>query len=232
MEAMLDRTLPTTAAVAAPLFGAVALWTSGAAAHGGATIAEGQRSGVTVRVQGSPSTTPGGKPAVDLATTLAGPGSGQGSRVAYYVRPDGGKTFRVNTERDEGGVHHAAVATDGRGTWSDWDVSAIVLLNDGTRLRVTNASGNAPGPDPAASKPKPSTPEPSSTPAPTTPTASPQNEPVPTTATEEPVEDISGESDGAPAWVLPSGAVIIVLGLLAMAWTRRSRTTDASDDWS
>lgn len=228
---MLDRTLLPTAALATTFFGALALLPAAAGAHGGTTVAEGQRSGVTVRVQGSPSTTAGGKPAVDLATTLAGPGSGEGSLVTYYVRPDGGKTVRISTERDEGGVHHADVSTAGRGEWSTWDVSAIVMLSDGKRLRVTNASGNAPGPDPAAPKPKPSTPTPS-TPAPSSPTASALNEPAPTTAADAPVDDISGESDSAPAWVLPSGAAIIVLGLLAMAWTRRSRTTDDSDDWT
>lgn len=230
---MLDRTLPPTAALAATLLAGLALAPAAALAHGGTTIAEGQRGGVTVRVQGSPSTTASGQPAVDLATTLAGPGSGRGSKVTLYVRPDGGKTVKVTTDRDEGGVHHADVSTAGRGEWSNWDVSAIVLLSDGKRLRVTNASGDAPGPDPAAvGKPKPQAPEPSTT-APTTPTASPRNEPVPTTpAPDAPVDDISGESDGAPAWVLPSGAVIIALGLFAMAWTRRNRTPDDSDDWS
>lgn len=233
---MLDRTLPPTAAFTVTLLAALAV-PAGALAHGGTTVAEGQRGGVTIRVQSSPSTTESGRPAVDLATTLAGPGSGPGSHVTYYVRPEGGKTFRINTERDEGGVHHADVSTTNRGDANAWDVSAIVMLSDGKRLRVTNASGNAPGPDPAAPRPKPSTPEPStpepSTAAPTTPTAGPQNEPVPTTATtDEPVDDISGESDGAPAWVLPSGAAIIALGLFAMAWTRRTRKTDDGDDWN
>lgn len=227
--------MPSISAVlAATVLGALAVSPSTGFAHGGTTVAEGQKSGVIVRVQGSASTTKGGQTAVDLATTVAGPGSGPGSRVSYYVRPEGGKTFRVNTERDEGGVHHADVAVAGRGDWNDWDVSAIVLLSDGKRLRVTNASGNAPGPDPAAAaKPKPSTPT-SPDPVQTSPTARPQDEPVPTTAAADGgVDDISGESDGAPAWVLPSIAAIIVLGLLAMAWTRRRhRTDDAGDDWT
>lgn len=231
MEAMLDRTLTPTAALTATLLSALAVLPAAALAHGGTTIADGERGGVIVRVQGSPSTTAGGNPAVDLATTVAGPGSGPGSHVTYYVRPEGGSTVRVNTERDEGGVHHADVSTAGRGDWNAWDVSAIVMLSDGKRLRVTNASSNAPGPDPAATKPKSSTPTPT-TPDPVSPSADALNTTPQTTPIDEDVDDISGESDGAPAWVLPSGAAIIVLGLLAMAWTRRSRTTDDSDDWN
>lgn len=226
---MLERSTGKLAALA--VLAAAGLWPAAAVGHGGTTIAEGQSRGLTILVQGSDAATAGGQPGVDVATTLAGPGSGAGSLVSYYVRPRGGKTFRVNTERDEGGVHHATISTANRGDWRAWDVSAIVVPKGGKRLRVTNASGNAPGPDPARVRPEP---------APATeadPATSPEPSALPTTTTpapaEEPVDDISGESDGAPAWVIPSLAVVLVLGLLGLAVTRRGRdgSGDAPDDW-
>lgn len=200
-----------------------------ARAHGGTTVASGQRSGVTVLVQGSDSTTRGGKPAADLATTLAGPGSGKESSLVYYVRPSGGRSFRVQTERDASGVHHADVPTVGRGAWRDWDVSAIVTLSDGKRLRVTNASSNPPGPDPAAR----ATPEaPATTPgaaaAPSSPTLSegPTTPDVVEEPADQPVDDISGEEDAAPAWVLPSLALLVGVGAAAWMAARRRRFSD------
>lgn len=211
------------------------------AAHGGSTLAEGQKNGVTVLVQGSETTTPGGKPATDLATTLAGPGSGAGSTVVYYVRPEGGKSFRVRTDRDASGVHHADVAVAGRGDWRAWDVSAIVTLNGGKRLRVTNAASNPPGPDPAQSSrpkadaqdaPEASTPESASTPQ--APGAStPGGDATASSADQDGagLDDISGEQDSAPSWVLPSlvGLVVVGLGGLLVA-RRRGRDDDAEDD--
>ncbi len=201
-----------------------------AAAHGGSTLAEGQKDGVTVLVQGSAATTAGGQPATDLATTLAGPGSGEGSTVVYYVRPDGGKSIRVATQRDESGVHHADVATAGRGDWRAWDVSAIVTLSGGKRLRVTNAESNPPGPDPAqASRPEPAPQDgaASSTPEATTPAAaSTPGATTPAEQSEAAVDDISGEDESAPGWMLPSLAGLVIVGLGALLVVRRRRGDD------
>lgn len=234
---MLER---TTAAARAALIGTAlaALVPATAAAHGGTTIADGRTGGVTILVQGSDSTTASGKPAVDLATSLAGPGSGSGSKVVYYVRPDGGKSVRVSSERDEGGVHHVDVATADRGDWRSWDVSAIVTLGDGKRLRVTNAESNPPGPDPAQASEPAADDEPAESTAPSTPTATEVDpaatSPAPdaTTTDDAPIQDVDGDEDGAPAWALPSVAVIAVLGLLGLGFARRrSGDGDAGDDW-
>lgn len=120
-----------------------------AAAHGGATLAEGGADGVRILLQGADSTTGSGAAAVDLSTVVRGPGTSDAT-VTFWVRPAGGETFRVKTTRDDGGVSHADVATADRGSWREWDVSAVVQLNDGTRLRVSNAEANPPGPDPAS----------------------------------------------------------------------------------
>ena len=110
-----------------------------AGAHGGTEIAEGGSGGVKIVVNASETTTATGRPAVDLATTLRGPGTGDGATVTYYVRPSGGDTFRVRTTRDDAGIAHVDVATAGRGEWREWDVSAVVRLSSGGRLRVSNA---------------------------------------------------------------------------------------------
>ncbi|MBJ7472696.1 MAG: hypothetical protein JHD16_15430, partial [Solirubrobacteraceae bacterium] len=220
---MLDRTNRLLATLTC--LAAAGLWPAVAAGHGGTTIAEGDGQGVTIRVQGSDTTTPGGKPGADVSTVLAGPGSGPGSEVLYYVRPDGGKSFRVEAERDDSGTHHAEIATANRGDWRAWDVSAIVTLSNGKRLRVTNAGNNAPGPDPAqAGKPAAAT-----SPEPTT--ASPEASAVPTSpepAADAPVEDVSGQDEGAPSWALPSLAGLAVLGLFGVGLARRR--SNASDD--
>lgn len=194
-------------------------------AHGGVTIAQGQSKGVTVLLQGSAATTPSGGPAADVATTLAGPGTGERATATYWVRPQGGKTFKVQTERDPSGVRHAEISTAERGDWQEWDVSAVVKLSDGRTVRVSNDASNPPGPAPATP-----TPTPEFTQAPNVSTA-----PQATTASE--VEDISGESDGAPSWVLPS--IFAVLGLAAaglLLARGRSGGGDAGDgddgdDW-
>lgn len=184
-------------------------------AHGGTTVAEGQRSGVTVLVQGSDSSTKLGKPAVDLATTLAGPGTGTGARVVFYVRPDGKTSIRIAAQRDESGVRHAEIATAGRGQWRDWDVSAIVTLSTGKRLRVANVTSNPPGPDPSQARaPKQRDKSPASATSPEAQT------PV---ADEQPVSDISGNDEQAPAWVVPSLVGLVLLGLAGLVLTRRRR---------
>ncbi len=232
---MLDRTTRTLAALACAV--ATGLAPAAALGHGGATLAEGGGKGVTIVVQGTDSATGGGKPAADVSTILGGPGTGEGSKVVYYVRPEHAETFRVEADRDAGGTHHADVALAGRGDWRTWDVTAIVTLNTGKRLRVTNAASNPPGPETAQpSKPAaPTTPGAADTPATTPPqprVESPEASAKPATATEVPVEDISGEDDGAPAWVLPSIAVVLIAGLLGLALTRRGRSgNDAGDDW-
>jgi hypothetical protein len=199
-----------------------------AAAHGGVTIAQGQSKGVTVLVQGSAATTPSGGGAADLATTLAGPGTGEQATVTYWVRPQGGKTFKVETERDASGVRHAEISTAERGDWQAWDVAAVVKLSDGRTVRVSNDASNPPGP--AAATP---TPTPEFTQAPKVSTA-----PQATTASET-VEDISGESDGAPSWVLPSIIAVLALAAVGMLLARRRGTGsgdghdagDGGDDW-
>ena len=223
LAGMLDRSRRLLAT--ATCIAAAGLWPAGAAGHGGTTIAEGDGQGVTILVQGSDTTTPGGKPGADVSTVLAGPGSGQGSEVLYYVRPDGGKSFRVEAERDDSGTHHAEIATANRGDWRAWDVSAIVTLSNGKRLRVTNAGANAPGPDPAQAK----TPAKATTPESTT--TSPEAGPVPSTpapASDTPVEDVSGQDEGAPSWALPSLAGLAVLGLFGVGLARRR--SNASDE--
>lgn len=197
-------------------FAAAALWMPGHAfAHGGTTVAEGQSGGVTVLVQGSDSSTKLGKPAVDLATTLAGPGTGTRAKVLFYVRPEGKASFRVAAQRDDSGVRHAEIATTGRGQWRDWDVSAIVTLSNGKRLRVANVSSNPPGPDPSQARaPK----QRDEAPAEAT---SPQAEaPL---VDEQPVSDISGNEAQAPAWVVPSLIGLVLLGLAGLALVRRRR---------
>lgn len=186
---------------------------STALAHGGTTVAEGRSGGMTVLVQGSDAGTRGVRSAVDLATTLNGPGTGPSAAVVYYVRPAGQPSVRVATERDESGVLHAEISTAGRGDWRQWAVSAIVTLAGGKRLRVANTPDNPPGPDPARATEHKATA--------TTPAA--RHEPGELVA-EQPVDDISGEEEQAPRWALPSLGGLVAAGLFGLAVTRRRRT--------
>lgn len=145
------RTAALRPLLVALLSASVVLGTAGqAAAHGGAKVAEGGSGGVSILVNGAETTTASGGAAVDLSTTLQGPGTGDDATVTYWIRPAGGDTFRKTTTRDDAGIAHTDVPTADRGDWRDWDVSAIVRLSDGKRLRVSNAEANPPGPDPAS----------------------------------------------------------------------------------
>lgn len=213
--------------------------TPAAQGHGGTTVAEGGKDGVTIVVQGVASQTGSGGPAVDLSTIVGGPGSGKGASVDYWVRPaEGKKAFKVETTRDEGGTFHADVSTANRGTWSDWAVSAIVNLNNDKRLRVANVSGDAiPGPAPT----RPAAEQPAdegsggSGEGPTTPTLSEG----PSTPAEAPasgettaddggvaIDDVSGEDNGPPGWAFPSLLVLTVIGLAILAVKRRRPRQD------
>lgn len=251
-------------AVAIPVALASLATASGAAAHGGTTLAEGGTGGVTVLLQAAEATTASGKPAVDLSTVLNGPGTGPKATVTLWIRPSGGKTFKVTTDRDEQGVAHQDVAVAGRGSWRDWDVSAVVALSSGKRLRVSNAEANPPGPEPAATAGGGATgadpDEASADPGTTTGEQATSGGVAPgagdddTTAdadgagadgtggesadsaaggdasaadgtsgaAAEEVTDVTGESDGAPGWVLPS-AIVIVLAAVALVVVRRRR---------
>jgi hypothetical protein len=232
------------------LTGVAALGTAApAGAHGGTTIAEGGSGGVRILVQGSETQTAAGNEAIDLATTLEGPGTGDGATVVYYVRPAGGEVFRArDTERDEAGIAHVDVPTEGRGDWRRWDVSAVVRLNTGKRLRVSNAESNPPGPEPAstagggatgAEGSETTTGEaPATTTATTDPTAS-----TPSATTEAPagggtatagdegaIEDVSGEDEGTPGWVVPSAIVLVAAALGLVLVQRRRRGPLGPDD--
>lgn len=238
MRSAITRTV--AAVVAAAL---VALGTAGsAAAHGGATLAEGGADGVRILLQGTDATTSNGAAAVDLSTVVRGPGT-DGAVVTYWIRPAGGETFRKTTDRDDAGVAHTDVPTADRGDWRQWDVSAVVQLDDGTRLRVSNAEANPPGPDPAATPgggakgPDENSGEgttTATTPTETTPgTETAETTPAettPTTATDDsaPVSDVTGESDGTPGWVIPSLIAVVVIALAWVIFFRRSRS--GSDD--
>lgn len=183
-------------------------------AHGGTTLAEGTAKGVTVLLQGSDA----GAGAVDLATTLNGPGTGPAAKVVLYVRPAGGRSIRVRTESDASTIRHAEISTAGRGDWRDWDVSAIVTLADGKRLRVASTSENPPGPDPARPPQEKSAETTPPTTAATTPEAS-----TPEPADQTPVEDISGQDGAAPAWALPSVGGLIAVSFIGLVIARRRR---------
>lgn len=208
-------------ALAALLLLPLGLWLAfapGAAfAHGGTTIAEGRSKGVTVVVQGSEAEDAKGELEVDLATTLAGPGTGSSAKVVYYVRPAGKKhSARVPTDRDASGVRHAEISASGRGDWRRWDVSAIVTLAGGKKLRVASTSKNPPGPA-RDQRPKSTPPTAPDSTAPTTveqPTA-PERDAA--------VDDISGQEEAAPAWVLPSLVGMVALGLIGSFVRRRRR---------
>lgn len=217
MRALLRPLLPTAAAAALLLAAGV----PAAGAHGGITVAEGERGGTRIVVQGSEAHTDRGA-AVDLSTVLDGPGTGPRSRVVYWVRTAAGRTFRVRTDRDASGTHHAEVLVAGRGTWQDWDVSAMVTLSTGRTLRVTNAKGDPPGPKPAA----PPTPTTTSA-AGETSTAGgtdvgPEAATTPSTG-DDAVEDVSGDGDGPPGWAIPSIAVVVVAAIGFVLLRRRSR---------
>ncbi len=205
-------------------FGAVAVLVlvlaapSGAQAHGGIDVAEGGRGGVQIAVQGSEAEAD----QVDLATTLAGPGTGAGSKVVYWIRPSGRtRSVRIPTDRDESGIHHAEIPTQGRGSWQDWDVAAYVTLNNDKQLRVTNDRTDPPGPTANAS-------ERPTTPTTTTTTAAPTETTSPPTAASA-VDDVSGQGDGAPAWVVPSFVVVLLVAGAAIALGRRRRRTTPED---
>lgn len=217
------------ATLAAVTLGGLAVLPSSALAHGGATVAEGGRNGVTILVQAAEATTATGKPAVDLSTVLEGKGTGDGAKVTYWIRPASGDTFRVVPENDETGVRHADVAVGSRGPWRDWDVSAVVTLTDGSRLRVTNAPDDAPGPDPSTPRPEDERDDAEAAPpAGTTTAATPDAAPPAAQSAgardddAAPVADISGEEDGAPAWAIPS-AVVVALVLIGGALLVRRR---------
>lgn len=251
MRSAIVRTAAATVAAAL-----VALGTAGsAAAHGGATLAEGGADGVRILLQGTDATTSSGAPAVDLSTVVRGPGTDD-AVVTLWVRPAGGETFRVETTRDDSGVSHADVATADRGDWRQWDVSSVVRLDDGTRLRVSNAEANPPGPDPAstpgggATGPDPDSGEGTTTQPPTetaptetapaetetaAPTETATTETTPTTAPAEdddaaPVSDVTGEDEGTPGWVVPSLIAVVVIALAWAVFFRRARSTREGDD--
>ncbi|WP_022929914.1 hypothetical protein [Patulibacter americanus] len=260
-------------AVAIPVALASLAGASGAAAHGGTTLAEGGTGGVTVLLQAAETTTQTGKPAVDLSTVLNGPGTGSKATVTLWIRPSGGKTFKVTTDRDAQGVAHQDVATAGRGSWRDWDVSAVVALSSGKRLRVSNAEANPPGPEPAATAGGGASgadgDEASADPGTTTdaggasaggtsggvaPGAGAADDDTTADAdgagadgtggesadsaeggeasaadgtsgaAAEELTDVTGESDGAPGWVLPS-AIVIALAAVVFVVVRRRRAS-------
>jgi hypothetical protein len=241
MRSAIARTAVATVAAAL-----VALGTAGsAAAHGGATLAEGGADGVRILLQGTDATTSGGAPAVDLSTVVRGPGTEE-AVVTLWVRPSGGETFRVATTRDESGVSHADVATADRGDWRQWDVSSVVQLDDGTRLRVSNAEANPPGPDPAgtpgggAKGPDADSDEGTATESTTetttetvtTETETTETAPSTTEADDDgaPVSDVTGEDEGTPGWVVPSLIAVVVIALAWAIFFRRSRSADGRDD--
>lgn len=186
-----------------------------ASAHGGIGVADGGGGGVRIAVQGSAA----GPEQVDLATTLTGRGTGTGSKVVYWIRPSGrSRSVRITTQRDESGIHHAEIPVAGRGSWQDWDVSAYVTTSTGKRLRVTNDRADPPGPpeQPVAAPPTGSTTA-GAAPTPTEP------------ATTNAVEDVSGEGDSAPGWVIPSVVVLALVGVVAVV-LRNRRLPPESDD--
>lgn len=219
MTKILDRLVPPARASMAALTVMLAVLITAPAAHGhgGVTIAQGSRDGVTILVQATDATTPSGAAAADISAVLSGPGTGPDADVVFWVRPDGSETFKSSPENDEAGVRHATIPVQGRGRWVDWDVSAVVTLADGSRIRVTNAPDSPPGPDPAA---KPSA-DPAEDPAETAPATSPQAASEAADGAE--VSDISGEDEGAPGWAIPSLIVLLVLGGLVLAIQRRRR---------
>jgi hypothetical protein len=213
-----------------------------AGAHGGTKIAGGGTGGVTILTQAEETQTASGAEAVDISTTFEGPGTGKGATVVYYIRPKGGKTFKKTTTRDAAGIAHTDVPTANRGDWRSWDVSVVVDLSTGKRLRVSNAEANPPGPEPAGTPGGGATGADGGEPGTTTTDAAPTSggtapgsadgstttsdggtSTAGGTATDDggtitasTIEDVSGKSDGTPGWVVPSG-VVIVLAAIALA---------------
>ncbi|MEV4421274.1 hypothetical protein AB0L40_15010 [Patulibacter sp. NPDC049589] len=228
-----------------------------AGAHGGTKIAEGGSGGVSILTQAEVTTTSAGEEAVDLSTTIEGAGTGKGATVTYWIRPSGGKTFKATTTRDDAGIAHTDVPTAGRGAWRDWDISAILDLSTGKRLRVSNAEANPPGPDPAstpgggatgADEGEPGTTT-DDTPASggTAPDTATGTTPATTTdetgtttgsdaatndddATASPIEDVSGDDGGTPDWVVPSAVVVIAAALALVLVQRRRRGPLGGDE--
>ncbi len=248
MRSGITRTL---AVILVSTFAALGLAAS-ASAHGGATLAEGGADGVRILLQGTDSTTSDGAAAVDSTTVVRGPGTSDAA-VTFWVRPAGEDTFRVETTTDDAGVSHADIPTEGRGSWREWDVSAVVQLEDGKRLRVSNAEANPPGPDPAstpgggATGPDPdgdegattteTAPAETSTDTETTTTETEtETEAAPPATTTEsdddgaPVSDVTGESDGAPGWVIPSLIVVVVIALAWAVFFRRPKHGEDGSD--
>ncbi|MGE4427012.1 MAG: hypothetical protein AB7G37_11225 [Solirubrobacteraceae bacterium] len=188
-----------------------------ASAHGGVEIAAGGRGGTRITVQGSAA----GPGEVDFATTLTGSGSGAGSKVVYWIRPEGRqRSIRVATERDEAGIHHAEIPLEGRGSWQEWDVAAYVTLSTGRQLRVTNDRADPPGPPERPARERP-------TEAGTAATAA---APLPPTSggptAISPVEDVSGEGDPTPGWMVPSMVVLVLAGVVAVILRNRRLSDD------
>ncbi|MEV4418531.1 hypothetical protein AB0L40_00980 [Patulibacter sp. NPDC049589] len=219
----LSRTHPPVATTARPrrvgrpvalMVSAVVLLVApvSADAHGGIDVADGGGGGARIAVQGSAAEA--GE--VDLATTLTGRGSGGGSKVVYWIRLSGReRSIRVATDRDESGIHHAEIPVAGRGSWQDWDVAAYVTLSTGRELRVTNDRTNPPGP------PEQKAAAPESTTTSAAPVAEP---PEPTAAT--PVEDVSGQGDETPGWVVPSIVLLVLAGGVAAVLRHRRLPRD------
>ncbi|CAB4946873.1 unannotated protein [freshwater metagenome] len=219
-----------------------------AGAHGGTTIAEGGGEGVRILVNAAETTTPAGREAIDVSTTIEGRGTGEGASVTYWIRPAGGETFRATTVRDDAGIAHTDVPTADRGDWRSWDVSAVVRLSTGERLRVSNAEANPPGPDPAATAGGGATgadeeesgtatgdaPASGGT-APGTATAADDATTTGDTAAspgpeagEGRIVDVSGEEDGAPWWAIASVPVILIAAIGLILLGRRRAAADAA----
>jgi hypothetical protein len=241
MRTAAPRPLLVLAAAAVAALGAAAP----AGAHGGTTIAKGGADGVSILTQAEVNSETGTE-ALDMSTTIEGPGTGKGATVTYWIRPSGGKTFRATTTRDPAGIASANVRLSGRGDWRSWDVSAVVDLSTGKRLRVSNAEANPPGPDPAATAGGGATGADDDESATTTgaapasggtaPDTATAADPATTTdgatatddgATASPIEDVSGDDGGTPGWVVPSAIVVLAAAVaLVLVVQRRRRAAD------
>lgn len=248
------RTAALRPLLVALLSGTLVLGTAAqAVAHGGAKVAEGGAGGVSILVNGAETTTASGGAAVDLSTTLQGPGTGDGATVTYWIRPAGGDTFRKTTTRDDAGIAHTDVPTADRGDWRDWDVSAVVRLSTGKRLRVSNAEANPPGPDPAATAGGGASGADDDEAGTTTEDDSPRGGATPETATEAAptstgdapastggttatpddgaIEDVSGEEGSdAPSVAIIAVPIVLILAVWAIVIGRRRAAAGRDDD--